>query len=123
MEIHPKQLRLGRLQTKLVFALNSLGKVQRPRLEHATSLARFLLKLLIQPHRIMLNTTDVGAVVQTVDVGGGVPRGARGKFITFNQNNVFPAQFGKVIQDRTSDYSTTDYDCLCMGTHMDTALK
>ena len=123
MEIHPIQFSLGRLQTQLVLALNRLGKVQRPRLEHATALARFLLQLFIQSHRIMLNTTDVGAVMQSMDIGGCVPCRTRGKFITFNQNNVFPAQFGEVIQDRTSDYSTTDYDCLCMGTHMDTALK
>ena len=106
-----------------MFALFGLGKVERARLEHAAALPRFGFQLVIECHRIVLEARDVRAVVQTVNVGGSMPRRPAGQFGAFEQDNILPAVFCKVVEDRASDDAASDDDGLGMGAHGDSCLS
>ena len=115
IEIHPVIFRLRRLQAQLMLARLRLRKIERTRLEDAAALAGFSLQLFVKTHGIMLQTADVGAVMQPVDIGRRVPCGARGQFRPLQQNHIRPTQFGQVIQDRTADKPAADDHRLRMG--------
>ena len=65
----------------------------------------------------MLNTADVGAVVQAVNIGGGVPCGSRCQFITLQEDNIGPSEFSKMIENGASNDTSTNNDSLRMGFH------
>ena len=117
-KIHVIEFGLGGLKAQLVFARLGLGQIERSGLKHAAALPGFLLQFLVQPHRVVLDAADVGAVVQPVDVGRRVPGRTRGQLVTFQQNDVAPAQFGQMVKDRTTDDAATDDDGLCVGAHV-----
>ena len=73
VEIHAVAACLGGLYAQLMLAGFGLCQIQRAGLEYPATLPRLGLQFLVQTHRIMLQTADVGDVVQTVDVGGGMP--------------------------------------------------
>ena len=73
MEIHAIVFRLGRLQAQLVFARLSLRQIKAAGLEDAAALPRLGLQLFVKAHGVMLQSADVGAVMQPVDIGRRVP--------------------------------------------------
>ena len=75
MEIHAIKLGLRGLQAQLMLPRLGLRQIERTGLEHATGLARFLFERVIEIHRIMLDPADIGTVMQTMDIGRGVPGG------------------------------------------------
>ena len=99
VEIHAVKLRLGFLQTQLVFAVLGLSKVERAGFEYTAGLASFGLQFFVERHRVMLQAGDIGAVMQPVDIGRRMPSAARCQFITFQQDHIGPAQFREVIED------------------------
>ena len=58
-----------------MFTCLCLRQIERAGLEHAAPLSRFLFQFLIKVHGIMLDTADIGAVVQAVDIGRRMPCG------------------------------------------------
>ena len=58
-----------------MFTRLCLGQIERTGLEHAAPLPRFLFQFLIKVHGIVLDTADIGAVMQAVDIGRRMPCG------------------------------------------------
>ena len=73
VKIHAIQLGLGRLQPQLMFTRFGLRKIQGPRLENPASLPGFCLEFLVQVHRIVLNSADICAVMQAMNVCSRMP--------------------------------------------------
>ena len=56
-----------------MLALLGLGEIEGAGLENAASMAGLLFQLLVERHRVVLETACIGRVVQAVDVGGRMP--------------------------------------------------
>ena len=118
IEIHAVKLGLRGLQAQLMLTLFCLREVQRTGLKHAAGLACFLFQRVIEVHRIVLDTADIGAVVQPVNIGRRVPSGARCQFVTLQQYDIRPSQFCQMVQDGTADHAASDDNGLGMGAHL-----
>ena len=66
-----------------MFTRLCLRQIERAGLEHAAPLSRFLLQFLIKVHGIVLDATDIGAVVQAVNIGRRMPCGPRCQLVPF----------------------------------------
>ena len=66
-----------------MFTRLGLGQIQAAGLKDAAPLPGFLFQLFIQVHCVMLNTADICAVVQAVNICSSMPRRSRCQFIAF----------------------------------------
>jgi len=65
----------------------------------------------------MLDTADICAVMQPMDIRSGMPGGTGSQLIPFKQNDIRPSQFSQMVEDRAADYSAADYNSLGMRSH------
>ena len=65
----------------------------------------------------MLNAGDIVVVVQAVNICRRMPGRPACQLVTFQQDTVCPAKFGKVIEDGTSGKSATNDNDLSIGLH------
>jgi len=65
----------------------------------------------------MLDARDVVVIVQPVYPGGSMPGRPAGQFVTFQQDNIRPTEFGQVIGDGAPNESSTYDDSLSMLIH------
>ena len=72
--------------------------------------ACFGLKRAVQFLRILRQLRHVRRRTQLCNQASGMPSGARCQLFAFQQNNVFPPQFGEVISHRAADHTTTNDD-------------
>ena len=77
-------------------------------------LTRDLLNLFIKIDGIGLQLCNLRVTVEGVTPSGCVPGGSRCQLRTFDQNYIFPAGFGEMIEDGYPDDSTPNDDDLCM---------
>ena len=117
VKVHPVEPGLGRLQAQLVLARLGLREIEAAGLKDAAALTGLLLERVVEGHGVMLDAADVGAVMQPVNVRGGMPGRATGQLVPLHQNNVCPAQFGQMVQDGATDNAASDDDGLGMGAH------
>ena len=117
VEIHPVKPGLGGLKAQLMRAVLGLRKVQAAGLKHAAALPRLGLQIVVKRHRVMLQTADVGAVMQPVGVGRRMPGRSARQLVALQQHHVAPAKLCQMIQDRAPDHAAADHDRLCMGFH------
>ncbi len=83
----------------------------------AAGLAGDAFDLGVELDGIFLQLGDVGVAVQRVHAAGGVPGGAAGEFVAFEQDHVLPAELGEVVQHGAADHAAAD-DCRAhMGFH------
>ena len=88
VKIHAVEFGLCGLQLQLMFTFFGLRKIERSGLEHATGLSRLFFQRVIEVHGIVLDAADIGAVVQPVNIGRGVPGRARRQLIAFQQHHI-----------------------------------
>jgi len=79
--------------------------------------AGFRLQRLVEIHRVLVDMADRVAHVEQRQQPGGVPGGARGQFVAFQQHDIGPAGTGKVIGDRGADGTAADDQGFDMGFH------
>lgn len=108
MKLNIKVTRLGCLNSQLMFAVTCLRKIERPWLEYAATLSGFFFKILVQLHRVILQSRDIVVVVQAVNTSGGMPGRARREFITFEQHDILPAQFAQMIENTAANKTATN---------------
>ena len=84
---------------------------------HADRMTRDGFYFLIQVNGIALQAGNIRVRGDSMYLPGGMPGRAGGEFVAFEQHGIFPPEFGEVKQNRTTDYATTDDDCLCMCLH------
>ena len=73
MEMQPVIFCLCCLQAQLMLTRLGLRQIERAGLEHAAALPGLCLQRLVEIHRVVLDTGDVGVVMQAVYVGCGMP--------------------------------------------------
>ena len=66
-----------------------------------------LLRIFCQPRHILCRT-------QLCNQPGRMPGGAAGQLLAFQQHNIAPAKFAKMIGDRTANHPTPDNDGTCL---------
>ncbi|GBF28488.1 hypothetical protein MnTg03_00047 [bacterium MnTg03] len=84
----------------------------------AAGLAGQLFQLPIQADGITLKRGHIGIRVQGVKSTRRMPGRTRGEFGSFDQNDVFPSEFGEVINHAAADHTATYNDYLGMFSHI-----
>ena len=117
MKVHPIEFGFSRLQAQLMLTVFGLGQIKASRLKHTAALPGLRFQLIVQCHRVVLNAANIGAVMETVNIGSRMPSRAGRQLVTFQKDNITPAQLGQVVKYRTTNDTATDYNCLSMGPH------
>ena len=117
VKVHAVEFGLSRLKTQLMFPVFCLGQIEASGLKHAAALSGLGFQLIVKVHRVVLDTADIGAVMQPVNIRRRMPCRTGRQLVAFQQNHITPAQFGQMIKYRTTNDTATDYNCLSMGPH------
>ena len=100
-----------------IHAFGRSGQRESTDMVEAAGLAGQLFQLPIQADGITLKRGHIGIRVQGVKSTRRVPGRTRGEFGSFDQNNVFPSEFGEVVNHAAADHTAADYDYPSMFSH------
>ncbi len=99
----------------LVHAVVVHRQAQVADLAEADRLAGFLLELLVQLHRVLVDLADAVAHVEQRQQAGGMPGRTRRQLGLFKQHDILaPAFFREVIQRGDADDTAADDDYFCL---------
>ena len=115
--VHTQVPTAGNRHAQPVHTVLVRGERDPTRQVDAAILARALLDLAVQLHRVLLQLGDVRVSVERVHAPGRVPRRAGRQLLALDQHNVVPAVLGEVEQHRSADHSPADHDHLCRSLH------
>ena len=115
--LHAEVPATGMAHLEPVHALGRVRKHHTASDVHRGIHPRFLLDLLVQRDRVLLELGDVGVAVERVHAARRVPGGTGGVLGTLEEHDVGPAQLGEVVQDGGADDATADDDDLGVGLH------
>ena len=115
VHFEPEHLRHGGVALELLHATGGGCERQRSTLAIARGLAGLRFQTAIQVARVAGELRHIDALPQLADETGGVPGGAAGQGFAFEQNDVAPAHFAKVVGDRAADDPAADDDHPCAG--------
>ena len=99
-------------------ALGRVGQHDAGRFVHATRLTRNFFQLFVEVHGVALQHGHVGVTVEGVESTGGVPGGAAGELIAFEQDHIGPAFFGQVVQHRAAHHAAANHHHLRACLHV-----
>ncbi len=63
VKVHAVEFGLSRLKPQLMFTVFCLGQIKASGLKHAAALPGLCFQLVVQVHRVVLDTADIGAVM------------------------------------------------------------
>ena len=112
LELHPEVAAAGDGHPEEVHPGLVAGEHQPAGQVDRAVLAGFLLDLLVQLDRVLLEPRHVRVAVEGVHAAGRVPRGAGGQLAPLEQDDVGPAGLRQVIQHAGADDAPTDDDDL-----------
>jgi hypothetical protein len=97
--LHAEVPTTGMAHLEPVHALGRIGEHHTTGDVHRGVHPRFLLDLLVQRDRVLLELGDVGVAVERVHAARRVPSGTGGVLGTLEEHDIGPAQLGEVVQD------------------------
>src|SRR5204862_910415 len=93
----------------------------------ADRVAGFLFQTGVKLGAVFIDFGHAVRRAETADQPGGVPRGAAGQLVLFEQHNLLPAQLRKVVRDAATDDTAADDENSAfgwqLGIHWDGSLR
>src|SRR5690606_35428964 len=116
-ERDPDGVRRAAILLVLVHPLLVGGQAQVAGHVKGDVLAGFFLQSLVETDRVFVDLPYAVAHVEKREQASGMPGGASGQFCTFQQNDVGPAELGKVVEGGNTDGAAADHDNAGMALH------